>query len=105
MKKLLCILVSILLLCACTGKKDDITSNSAIKNSVELKTSTFSIDGYEFFDKNATIAIKKIGGTFAFVPCRSRDHFVADRRAAGILCQRRRGQQPHEQADRQQNAQ
>ena len=52
MKKLLCILVSILLLCACTGKKDDITSNSAIKNSVELKTSTFSIDGYEFFDKN-----------------------------------------------------
>ena len=61
MKKLLCILVSILLLCACTGKKDDITSNSAIKNSVELKTSTFSIDGYEFFDKNATIAIKKIG--------------------------------------------
>ena len=61
MKKLLCILVSILLLCACTGKKDDITSNSDIKNSVELKTSTFSIDGYEFFDKNATIAIKKIG--------------------------------------------
>lgn len=61
MKKFLCVLMCVLCLCACSGKKDNTTTNSNIVNSVELKTSTFSTDGYEFFDKNATIAIKKIG--------------------------------------------
>lgn len=61
MKKLLCVLMSVLCLCACSGKQDNTNTNSNIVNSVELTTSAFSTDGYEFFDKNATIAIKKIG--------------------------------------------